>query len=143
VEPSTAPAPSALVLLIEDADADFEAVDRALRRTRPDLTLCRCYGGAEAKDWLTARQEDGTPALVLLDLNLPEGDGREFLAWVRAQSRFVAVPVVVLTTSTDPRDVSQCYEAGANGYLFKPVDFAQLEASVRGTVDYWVPSSAD
>jgi CheY-like chemotaxis protein len=131
------------VLLVEDSDEDYETLDRALRRTRPELTLRRCVGGLGARRLISEAVEatDGAalPALVLLDLNMPDGDGRQLLAWLRAQPLLADVPVVVLTTSTNPQDVARSYDAGANGYVFKPLNYSLFEATIRGTVDYWIP----
>jgi len=136
-----------VVLQIEDLDVDHEALRRALHRTRPDLTLVRCTDGADARAWFTAlADDDPLPALVVLDLTMPHGDGREFLAWFltwfRAPFPRGMPPVVVLSSSTDPDDVHACYVAGASGYVAKPVNHVLFQAAVRGALDYWVPPRA-
>lgn len=130
------------VLVVEDNDEDVEALRRALGRCRPDVVLERCTGGGQARSLLEGTEPCELPRLVLLDLNMPDGDGRELLDWLRAVAGHAELPVVVLTTSTSPRDVEQSYAAGANGYVFKPVNYALFEAAIRGAVDYWVPPVA-
>ena len=78
------------------------------------------------------------PVLVLLDLNLPRLDGRELLAAIRTDPACPLVPLVVLTTSSNPRDVTTCYRAGASGYLVKLVDLPKFATMIRQCVEYWL-----
>lgn len=126
------------IIVVEDSDADFDGLVRVLRRFRPHLLIERCRDGEEALHRISSADASNLPALVLLDLNLPGTDGRRVLERLRADPGLAGVPIVVLTTSSNPRDVEQCYVAGANGYLFKPVDFALFEVTIRGAVDYWL-----
>jgi CheY-like chemotaxis protein len=80
------------------------------------------------------------PDLILLDLNLPGTDGREVLVVIKQHQTFRAIPVVVLSTSLSPKDVEACYQSGANSYLLKPMNFAQLKELIRATLDYWFKS---
>lgn len=73
----------------------------------------------------------------MLDLNLPGTDGREVLAEAKGDSSLKAIPIVVLTTSSDERDVEQCYQLGANSYVQKPVDLAGFVTSMARMKDYW------
>lgn len=101
-----------------------------------------CKSGTEALSFLKGDDPfgDGTggsPALVLLDLNMPGIDGRKVLTTVKLDPALRRIPVVVLTTSSDERDVTRCYELGASTYIQKPVDFDGLIAAVTRIKDYW------
>ena len=133
-----APDGAGVVLLVEDSEADHEAVQRALRRSRPDLVLEWCATGEQARERLGAVDRP-RPRLLLLDLNMTDVDGREVLMAVKADSSLRQVPVVVLTTSTRPQDVEACYALGARGYVVKPVVFSQLQDALADAVDQWVP----
>jgi CheY-like chemotaxis protein len=77
------------------------------------------------------------PALVLLDLNMPGMDGKQVLTTIKRAPALKRIPIVILTTSSDERDVTQCYELGASTYIQKPVDFDALIAAVRRIKEYW------
>ena len=77
------------------------------------------------------------PALILLDLNMPGIDGRKTLALLKQDQTLKKIPVVVLTTSADEKDIEQCYQMGASTYIQKPVDFASLLEAVGRIKDYW------
>ena len=135
------------VMVIEDSPEDFEATRRALARGGLANPLVHCTTGDEALEYLFPAAVDGTdrpshatpqPGLILLDLNLPGTDGREVLARVKADAALRVVPVVVLTTSTDERDVAGCYRAGANSYIQKPVDLPGFRAAMKTLRDYWL-----
>jgi CheY-like chemotaxis protein len=125
------------VLIVEDSDEDMEAIKRALSRSFPEITVHRLPDGDGAIAWLTHAASD-LPSLVLLDLNLLTGDGREVLAAIREQPALQELPVVVLTSSTNPRDVNECYSAGASSYLFKSVDFSLLQTTLTAGLEYWL-----
>jgi CheY-like chemotaxis protein len=124
------------VLVVEDSDADLDAIVRVLRRSHPHLTVDRLSDGDAVVAWLT--NACPLPRLVLLDLTLVGRDGRDVLKDIRRQPALTKLPVVVLTSSTDPRDVDDCYAAGASGYLFKSVDFSLLQATLTAGVEYWL-----
>lgn len=132
---------AALVLLAEDSPEDVEAVRRTLTRSRPEVRLEVVQEGSEVIGRLVDTLGD-LPDLVLLDLNIPGLDGLGVLRAVRARPGLASLPVVVLTSSTNPRDVAACYRAGANSYLFKPVDLALFQVVLRGTFDYWLGTVA-
>lgn len=135
--------PQQPVLLVEDSPEDFEATVRALRRAGLVNPILRCEDGDEALDFLHRRgrfAEPGAaprPGIVLLDLNLPGTDGRDVLAELKATAALRSIPVVVLTTSTDPRDVERCYQAGANSYIEKPVDLERFMQAIQRFTDFW------
>jgi two-component system response regulator len=135
--------PQQPILLVEDSPEDYEATVRALRKAGLANPLVRCEDGDEALDYLYRRgafvdpQSSPRPGIVLLDLNLPGTDGREVLAEMKADSSLRSIPVVVLTTSSDERDVDRCYQAGANSYIRKPVDLAGFITAIQRLKDFW------
>ena len=126
----------ASVLVVEDTDADMEAIVRVLRRSHPHVRVDRLADGGEVAPWLL--QAVPLPRVVLLDLNLVGKDGRDVLREIRREATLAELPVVVLTSSTNPRDVDECYAAGATGYLFKSVDFALLQSTLTAGIEYWL-----
>ncbi|MEM6836955.1 MAG: response regulator [Cyanobacteria bacterium P01_C01_bin.120] len=136
--------PHPVLLVVEDSDEDFEALGRIMRRTCDiQIPLKRCVDGDEALDFLTQISACGEeknsylPKLILLDLNLPGTDGREVLMHIKQDERLREIPVIVLTTSSNPRDVHACYQSGVNSYMVKPTNIEQFKALVRLFVDYW------
>ena len=132
------------LLVVEDSDEDFEAFGRIIRKTcNIAMPLTRCTDGDEALDFLhqTGQYTDlsatDLPGLILLDLNLPGTDGREVLMEIKQDEQLKEIPVVVLTTSSSPKDVHTCYQFGVNSYMVKPTNIEQLKTSVQLLVDYW------
>jgi len=131
------------ILLVEDSPEDTEAILRAFQRIGLDHPVVHCGSGDDALDFLHLRGKYADPAraprpcLILLDLNLPGTDGRDVLADVKHDEQLKTIPVVVLTTSTDERDVESCRQMGANSYINKPVDFSEFLGSVQHIKDFW------
>ena len=132
------------ILLVED-NADDEALTvRALNHHRVAGRIVVARDGAEALDYIerarerVAKGEPGLPHLVLLDLKLPKVDGLEVLTKLRASEATRTLPVVVLTSSREARDLSESYRLGANSYIRKPVDFEQFSEAVRQLGLYWM-----
>jgi CheY-like chemotaxis protein len=131
------------ILVIEDSPEDFETTERAFRRAGLRSPMLRCATGDEALDFLhrRGRYEDPSasprPSIILLDLNLPGTDGRDVLSEIKRAEPLARIPVVVLTTSTDQRDVSACYAAGASSYVQKPVDLDAFMQAIQRLSDYW------
>ncbi len=123
------------ILIVEDSPEDAEAIERALRRTHPDLELEFTDRGEGLVDALLARED--LPGLILLDLNMPGTGGHAVLERIRARPELSAVTVVVFTSSTAPAEVDACYAAGADSYVYKPVNFALFQTVLKGAVDYW------
>ena len=132
------------ILLIEDSDEDYLAFTRALRDTVVTVSLPRCTRGEEALDYLYGRgrfvdpARAPRPALVLLDLNLPGMDGRELLTIIKGDEHLKSIPVVIVTTSRNPRDVEWCYQHGANSYQVKAIGYEQFRNAMRLLVEYWL-----
>ncbi|MAC78810.1 MAG: two-component system response regulator [Rhodobacteraceae bacterium] len=132
------------ILIVEDNDDDFEAVERALTRQRQVANPIRRFrDGEEVWNYLTGNgkfSDTGVPrhpGLVLLDLNMPGIDGRQVLARIRSNHDLARIPVVIMTTSVDERDVEDCYAEGANTYLRKPVSWTEFSETVGQLYDYW------
>jgi two-component system response regulator len=125
-----------IILLVED-NADDEALTiRALKKHNLANNIIVARDGAEALDYLFARGEHAgrdiadLPAVMLLDLNLPRIGGLDVLKQVRADDRTHTLPVVVLTSSDEERDIFDSYELGANSYVCKPVEFSEFSEAV-------------
>jgi len=131
------------ILLVEDSPEDYEATVRALRHAGLANPLLHCEDGESALDLLYQRgayappAEAPRPGVILLDLNLPGTDGRDVLADLKRDETLRWIPVIVLTTSADPRDINACYQAGANSYVHKPVDFDGLMQAIQRLKDFW------
>jgi len=132
------------ILLVEDNPDDVDLTKRALARHRIGNEMVVARDGVEALDWLfgtgqhAGRDARDTPTIILLDLKLPKVDGLEVLKRLRADERTKLLPVVVLTSSNEERDVITSYNLGANSYVRKPVDFEQFSEAVRQLGLYWL-----
>src|SRR2546429_788787 len=125
-----------VILLVEDNPDDEALTVRALKKNNIKNEVVVAHDGVEALDYLFATgkhagREALLPQIVLLDLKLPKVDGLEVLRRLRADERTQHVPVVVLTTSKEDRDLVASYSLGANSYVRKPVDFAEFSEAVR------------
>jgi CheY-like chemotaxis protein len=132
------------LLVIEDSDEDFEALRRIITQVSAfPLTLHRCVDGDDALDFLhqtgpySQVKEWFNPELIILDLNLPGTDGREVLAVIKQSNTLKTIPVVVLSTSANPRDIADCYQSGVNSYMLKPMNLSDLRDSIQILLDYW------
>lgn len=129
------------ILLVEDNEDDIELTRRALAKNNLTNPLVIARNGQEALDALLG---DGTaepmepPAMVLLDLKLPKVDGIEVLRRLRKDDRTRLLPIIILTSSSEDRDLVQGYANGANSYVRKPVDFVQFTQAVRQLGLYWL-----
>ncbi len=124
------------ILLVEDNPDDVALTERALRRNNISNQLQVAQDGVGAIECLFGAEQP--PCLVLLDLKLPRLSGLEVLQRIRADERTRLVPVVVLTSSREERDVVESYGLGANSYIRKPVDFGQFVAAVQQLGLYWL-----
>jgi two-component system, response regulator len=130
------------ILLVEDNPTDAELTMRALRKKNLANNLVWVKDGEEALDFIhcTGRYKDrinGTPKLILLDLKLPKIDGIEVLRDLKADIRTRTVPVVMLTSSQEERDIVESYQLGVNSYIVKPVDFDKFLEMVSQVGLYW------
>lgn len=128
------------ILLLEDEPADAHLVRVSLKESRVLCNLHHVLDGQEGLDFLQRKSPHEAaprPDLILLDLNMPRMNGREFLRVVKADETLRDIPVVVLTTSEVERDVEASYKSGASGYITKPVDMEQFVAAITQLSDYW------
>ena len=131
------------ILLVEDNETDAEMTIRALRRKNLANNLVWVKDGAEALDFIFRRgayasRPDGAPKLVLLDLKMPKVDGIEVLRQIKSNEDTKALPVVMLTSSAEERDIVASYAFGVNSYVVKPVDFSNFVNEVAKAGCYWV-----
>jgi two-component system, response regulator len=132
------------ILLVEDSPDDAELALHALRREHLANNIFVVRDGEEALDFLfcrgpfAERSFEQPPKLVLLDLKLPKVDGIEVLKQLKDDPRTRAIPVVVLTSSKEERDLVRSYDLGANSYIQKPVDFEQFRETVKTLGLYWM-----
>ena len=126
------------ILLVEDNADDEQLTLRAMRQSDIPNIIRVARDGAEALDKLFGAGQDRLPDLVLLDLKLPKVNGLEVLQKIRSDDRTKTLPVVVLTSSDEERDIVESYELGANSYIRKPVDFDQFIDAVRQLGLYWL-----
>jgi two-component system response regulator len=133
-----------IILLLEDRDDDVELTRRAFSRSNVANEIVVIRDGEEALDYLfgtgihAGRDTSVMPSVVLLDLNLPKVNGLDVLRRVRADERTRLLPVVVLTSSNEERDVIASYDLGANSFVRKPVDFAQFVDAAHHLGLYWL-----
>jgi len=135
---------SRVILLVEDNPDDEALTLRALRKNNVANVVIVAHDGAEALDYLFARgghagrDPEAMPEVVVLDLKLPKVDGLEVLKQLRANERTKYLPVVILTSSSDERDMVNGYRLGANSYVRKPVEFGEFSQAVGQLGLYWL-----
>ena len=130
------------LLLVEDNASDEELTLHVLRKHNLTNRILVLRDGAEALSYFFGSDggspQEGLPKLVLLDLKLPKVNGIEVLGRLKSDPCTRQIPVVVLTSSREDRDLTSCYELGVNSYIVKPVDFAQFTEAVRQLGMYWL-----
>jgi CheY-like chemotaxis protein len=131
------------ILLVEDSDEDAELTVRALKQRKLANDLFRVKDGAEALEFIFAtgayadRGDSPKPRVVLLDLKLPKVDGMEVLRRMKEDPTTRTIPVVMLTSSKEDRDLESAYRLGVNSYIVKPVEFDKFVAAVEMLGLYW------
>lgn len=132
------------ILMVEDNPTDAELALRALKKNHLANSVFWAKDGAEALDFIfcagqyAGRQMEFGPRLILLDIKLPKVDGIEVLAKVKSDERTRNIPVVMLTSSQEERDIVESYRLGVNSYIVKPVDFEQFVETVSKAGLYWM-----
>ncbi len=132
------------ILLVEDNPTDAELTIRALKRKNLINKLVWVKDGAEALDFLFAkciysdRNVNDLPKLILLDLRMPKVDGLEVLHEIKANEKTKRIPVVILTSSKEDRDIVESYKLGVNSYVSKPVEFDEFIDAVSTMGFYWI-----
>ena len=132
------------ILLVEDNPSDVELALHAFAQHHLGNRIHVARDGQEALEFLfcegphAGRHEEDPPRLILLDLKLPKLDGLEVLRKIRSHDRTRNIPVVMLTSSSEERDIVESYNLGVNSYIVKPVDFEQFTEAVRQLGLYWM-----
>jgi CheY-like chemotaxis protein len=132
------------ILVVEDTPQDLELALRALRKANLTNNIHVARDGEEAIEFIFGEDEDdghaldSIPRVVLLDLKLPKVDGLEVLKRIKGDPRTRSIPVVVLTSSKEQRDIVESYNLGANSYIVKPVTFERFTAAVQELGMYWL-----
>jgi CheY-like chemotaxis protein len=132
------------ILLVEDNPSDVKLTLHALKTANLANSIHVARDGVEALEFLFGAGLNGDqeiperPKLILLDLKLPRLNGHEVLKRIKDDPRTCGIPVVVLTSSGEERDVMRTYEIGANSYIIKPVDFEQFTEAIRDIGKYWL-----
>jgi CheY-like chemotaxis protein len=124
------------ILLVEDDPGHTRLIEKNLRRANIKNKIAFATNGQEALDYLFcegefANKQHPSHLLVLLDLNMPVLDGYQVLERMKTDERTKRIPVIILTTTDDPREVARCYELGCNVYITKPVDYEQFSEAIR------------
>lgn len=132
-----------MILIVEDSEVDFETLMDACRVLEISEPVERVESGDQALEFLisSARGEKKSPKLVLFDLNTPGSSGFELLQRIKANPEICHIPIIVLTSSLDSRDIKRCYQAGANSYLHKPIDYQVFIEQLRAFKNYWLEQS--
>lgn len=129
--------PQRTVLVCEDCDEDFDTLIDAVRMTGLAADVRRATTGGKCLEWLRAAGS-AWPAVLLLDLNTPGTDGRAALETIKSDPGLKDLPVVVITTSSNPKDVDFCYKAGANAYHVKPILHPEYLRTLQQVLTYWL-----
>jgi two-component system, response regulator len=135
---------AAEILVVEDSPEDLELTLRAFERAKLTNRIHIARDGQEALDYIfgegahAGRRIDEAPSVILLDLKLPKIDGLQVLRRIKSDSRTKVIPIVVLTSSAEQKDVVESYKLGVNSYIVKPVNFERFAAAVQDLGMYWL-----
>ncbi len=132
------------IILVEDSVEDASLVIRSLKKSNICNSIIHLQDGAEALDFMFARglyvdrKVEDKPKLILLDLKMPKVDGLQVLRELKADDRTKSVPIVIMTSSREDRDLVECYRLGVNGYVVKPVSFDNFAKAVAELGIFWL-----
>ncbi len=126
------------ILLVEDNSDEVDLAMRVLAKEIPHCRVTRARDGVEALDYLTGGDVLALPKVIFLDLKLPRLDGLEVLRAVKSDTLTRNIPVVIMTSSKEQRDVIDCYALGANSYIVKPIDFREYFKVIANIAQYWL-----
>lgn len=119
------------IAIVEDDDGHAHLIQKNLRRGNINNPISRFANGRIFLDYLYSEESKKKQHLVLLDLNMPELDGYEVLKRMKEDDRYRRIPVIVLTTTDDAREIERCYDAGCNVYITKPVEYLKFSEAIR------------
>lgn len=129
------------ILIVDDSPKDVELTIAALAEMNLANEVIIAEDGEEALDYLYKRgkfmNEKGLPAVILLDIKIPKMDGIELLKHIRSESKFKLIPVIMVTSSREERDLVESYKLGANSYVVKPVDIVQFIDAIKVLGQFW------
>ena len=129
------------MLLVEDNPADANLIINHFKNSKDDITINHVVDGAEALDYLYQREDYKTasfPDIVILDMNLPKINGMTVLKTMKADDKLKRVPVIVFGTSDDSNEVMEAYKAQANCYIVKPIDYDNLNNTLKRVENFWI-----
>lgn len=128
------------ILLVEDSFTDIILMKKMLQKVNNETNLHVVKDGIEAMDFLSKKGEFNNkprPDIILLDLNLPRKNGKEVLKEIKENDDFKIIPVIILTTSDDDKDILECYQSHASCYLTKPVDLQDFDRCINAINNFW------
>lgn len=125
------------IVVVEDSDEDFDVLKFALESASFPGSIERFETGDCALDALSSGEIQKDTFLILLDLNLPGTNGKEVLAQFRKKADTKHIPIIIVSTSSAPEDILECYSQGANSYIQKPVDFKSFVEHIDHILNYW------
>ena len=131
------------ILYVEDNPLDIELTLEALEENKIANPIVAVHDGIEALEYLRCEgpfkdRKTKNPSMILLDLKMPKMDGLEFLAIIKKDAEFKSIPVIMLTSSREEKDLIKGYDLGVNAYVVKPVDFSSLIDIVKQMADFWL-----
>jgi CheY-like chemotaxis protein len=129
------------ILIVDDSPKDIELIVATLAENHLANDTVIAEDGEEALDYLYKRgkfvNEDGFPVVILLDVKMPKMDGIEVLKHIRSDAKFKFIPVIMVTSSREEKDIVESYKLGANSYVVKPVDVIQFIDAIKALGQYW------
>ena len=132
------------IILVEDNESDAEVARRAIKRSSPTRTLVVIGDGLSAAEMLLGTEGQPPcprPRLMMIDINLPGLDGIELLTRIRSNPELRGVAVVIVSSSSEERDIRRAYDRGCNSYVTKPVDIRELQSRYASVVNYWTQTN--
>jgi CheY-like chemotaxis protein len=125
------------ILLVEDNAADAKLTTIALQDANVSNKIVLLRDGKEALEYIFSKIDTSIPKVIFLDLKMPKVNGNEVLAKLKQDARTRKIPVVMFTSSQEPRDIKECFDLGANSYVVKPVDYDDFSKVVKSMGQYW------
>ena len=136
-----------LIMLIDDSENDYKIIKRSFEKAGIENNILHMDSGDEAINYLSHKDRyiDGKkyplPKIILLDLNMPKVHGKEILKFLKNKNILKRIPTIILTSSSDDRDIKECYDLGANSYLVKPITNEHFLKLSKAIADYWIESA--
>jgi CheY-like chemotaxis protein len=121
------------ILLVEDDKIEVIKLKRSIPKDFDNYTFAFASNGKEA----FSKIDEEIPDLIILDLNMPDTNGIEFLTIIKANEDLKHIPVIILTTSDNDKDISECYKLGIAGYVIKPLKYEDYELKIQAIINYW------